>query len=329
MQIYESNLQKENAKFPSQLDFYQIANNRHLLKTKEEKDRYRRLCAGAEGERLVLEYLEKHGEKNWSVLLNFWMDHNGPFETDLMLFTQNQLYCFEIKNYTGDFTYENGVSKVNGWELDNNLVEQTRRASVKMKNILTNFRYPVPVTHAVIFTNADNYVQILSDVGDLKIIPRYCLLNFIKNIAENEKKSTRSPLNIRRILDHFETYEIDNPFAPKPLSGTSMLAVRKGIYCRKCLSYDVEIRRTQIICNCGFNESKEEATLRTICDYGVLNFASKLTIKNLLEFLDNQISAKYLSQILYKHFDVYQNGSHTFFHNIRVPYYKSEQSFKL
>src|SRR5699024_3858846 len=108
-----TDLQKEEAKQPTELDFYQAADRRHLLRSDEETYKLRRLIAGEAGEKIVIDYLNQYGKPHWMGIPNLWMNSFGPFECDFLLITRCKVYVFEIKNYRGEFMYKEWIVKIN------------------------------------------------------------------------------------------------------------------------------------------------------------------------------------------------------------------------
>ena len=87
MKIFQTNLQKKEVKQPTELDFYQAAERRLLLRKDEEFYKLRRLIAGEAGEKVVGDYFKQYGNAHWLGIPNLWMDYFGPFECDFLLLT--------------------------------------------------------------------------------------------------------------------------------------------------------------------------------------------------------------------------------------------------
>jgi len=330
MKLQQTQLQKETVHLPTQLDFYQILYYRGSSYFSKEKKLYKSLKAGAEGEQLVLDQLREHGRKHWIVLHNVWMDKDGQFESDLILITRHCIYVLEIKNYTGKFTYENGICMINHYEISHNCVQQARRNYVNIKNICRGLINPKKIKGALLFVGEDNEVQMNTDIDYINVFDRIQLVGFIKTIAEEEEQYLNHPIDSAKIIARFEQYEIPNPYAPTPLTLDEMEHIRSGIYCAHCHSYNLEIDKHAVNCPCGLTESREEATIRTICEYGVLNFKSNLRRNKLLTFLNEQVSINYLTAtIIREHFIVVKNGSHTYYENMMLPFYKIYHEFTI
>jgi len=323
MKLLHTQLQKETAHLPTQLDFYRILYYRGSSYFSKKKKLYKSLQAGAEGEQLVIDKLKEYGRKHWIVLRNMWMNKNGQFESDIILITSHCVYVFEIKNYTGKFTYENGACLINNREIAHNCVQQARRNYVNIKDICSGLISPKRVKGALLFVGEDNDVEMNTDIDYIDVFNRTQLVGFIKRIVEEEEQYLDYPVDVDSLIARFEQYEISNPYAPDPLTLDEMKEVRGGIYCAHCHTFKVKIHRHKVECDCGLIESREEATIRTICDYGVLQFESHLRRNKLVSFLKEQVSINYLTtKIIKKHFIVVENGSHTYYENKMLPYYK-------
>lgn len=328
MKIYQTNHQKEMAKYPSKLEFEEVAFRRGLLKTEKEMFNYYRTVAGEEGEKIVLEYLKKYGKNHWTVVNNLWQNYSGPLESDLILFTRNKLYVFEIKNYTGAFSYEEGSCKINGRPITSNPFHQVRRAATSLKNICLENGHAIAIQGAVIFVGIDNPIEINSEISDLDIIPRTRLLTYLEKIIDEENQHTGKIIDPVKVLTALEKYEIADHFLPKPITNEEMKSIQRGMCCESCNSFNIVIKRFKVICiHCNHVEVREHAVVRTICDYGVLHFESHLKLKQLFDFFDGEASLPYLKKILRNHFIVVKNGAHTYYVNKKSPLIKISNQF--
>ncbi len=114
---------------PTKCDLLEIVIRRREFADRDVLNELARLKKGAEGEQVVLDYIEKFGRKHWRVLSNLWLDYYGAFEADLLLVTRSGSYALEIKHYNGLFQYDNGLSKLNHREISGNAIYQTRKAT--------------------------------------------------------------------------------------------------------------------------------------------------------------------------------------------------------
>jgi len=309
-------------KEPTKLDVERIIHKRTLRSTQEDYYRLKNLELGALGEQIVFNYLKKYEMDDWIIIRNMWLNVDGPFEADLILLTNHGPYLFEVKNYTSDFIFENGVSSFNGHLNSGNPINQTRRNTINLQKIGNGFSNQITVQGVLVLVGVDNYVEINDDISNIKIIKRNELKRTMKQIVKKEKDYRGKPVNNNYLLKQLKKHEIDRYHGPEPLSKEKINTLQKGICCLRCNSFDVTIKRKTIECICGFTEERELAILRTICEYGVLTFDRDFKIGELLEFFDYQINHVNLRKVLKKYFKSRGKGKHTFYINKSLPLYK-------
>lgn len=329
MIIKQTELQKASTHLPTQLDFFHILSQRGSAYFSKEKRLYYTLKAGAEGEATVLQLLKEFGRHHWVVLQNVWMNKDGNFESDLILITSHCVYLFEIKHYRKKFTYENGICYYDNNEMPRNGIQQARRNHVYLKNICLDIIPPEQVRAAILFTGKNCDVEIKTAIDYLDIKNRTQIIDFIQKIAIEEEDYLGQPLNADKLIAYFEQYEVMNPYLPTPLTDEEMTEIRGGIYCAHCFNFNLSIHQAYVKCSCGLKESREEATIRTICDYGMLTFGQPMTRRNLLSFFDGQVGKNLLLKTVSEHFIVNQNGSHTTIENKNLLYSKIKNEFNV
>lgn len=173
----------------------------------------------------------------------------------------------------------------------------------------------------LLFIGQDSWVDLKSKIENLQIITSNQFLFFLKKIVTKSKSEKLTVSTIEQVLRGCECYQTKNPFAPKPIDSEMFKQLRKGIYCEVCHSFHLRVEKHFIQCNsCGLIEAKEKAILRTIHEYGLLNFHSELTTGQLLEFLDYQITEYKLRKILNKYFVRVGKTGGTFYKNKKVSF---------
>lgn len=329
MQLQKSIFQETLVGLPTQLDILRVINIRGSNVFAPQKNLYTSLSVGDMGEQTVMDYIAKYGDPSWVILRNIWLSHFGELECDLILITKHSIYVIEIKNYTGKFTYENGKCYYNQNETKINPIEQVRKNKVDLQNILSQIYPNIKIEAVVIFVGADNEVEILSEINDIKVINRTQIRNFILQIKNKEERTYQNPLNANKIIQQLHKFEIQNPFMHAPLTPGEMNEIRGGIYCANCYNFNVQLTRLNIKCDCGLTESKEEAVIRTICDLGVLNYEDDLYRKDIVNFLAGDVSLSYIRKVLNMHFTVINNFSHSYIQNTRLPYSHNYEQYAI
>lgn len=325
MNLIQTTLQKEQIDWPNQLEFLQVIDRRGLTIFSEEKKLCKSLQAGVIGERKLLQYLVTFGSSHWVVLKNLWLKDFKKFECDLLLITKHCIYIFEVKNYQGKFSYKDGKCFFNEVESPLNPLEQVRANAISIRNYLKRHGINLPVKAAVVFTGQDNEVHIHSEIDDIEVVPSSHLRNFIQRLVVEENQSPFHNWSPERLIEVFEKIEILNPFLPEPLAREQMREIKGGIYCANCLSFEVTKTKAAITCACGLKESLEEAVIRTVCDYSILQYGRSLSRQELSAFFDGQVSVSYLRNVLTRHFDTERISRNTVYH---IPPHNYEENRK-
>lgn len=328
MKIHKTRIIEESSKLPTELDHLQIKVARDFSKTGKDRFKLELLKKGVAGEDKVIETLEKFGKNDWIVLRNLWLQFHSPFEYDIVLLTRHCLQIFEVKNYTGNFTYENGACMENGRKMDFDIIQQTRRNVIRMQRIFEHVPNPPKVKGALIFAGENNQVKINSPVEDIEILQLTDLYEYIKRLIEEENAHYSNPIDANEVMSHLEKLEVIHPYPPEILSKSAIKKLRTGIQCARCGNFHLEQKKYYVICSCGYHESREEAIIRTACEYGVLRHGLNFTVGEILAFIDCQASSSYVRKIFKKHFKQTLNGRFTYYENRHLPYYKIHHEFE-
>ena len=304
MNIRLTAMQELEQKEPTHLDVLHEFDKRKGLKQYPKlKNKLRKLERGYKGEMLLIDYLKKYGESHWVILRNVWLNFFGGFECDVLLITKSGLYPFEVKNYSNTFYLKDNIGKINEIELSKHPVSQGQNAVLSLKAIFKHLPTPPDVIGSVLFIGADSKVDIQDDVLHLNILLRNDLKDFILDIAQKERAYKGPKMNLNKILKTLSQHEIKNQFPAISLYSKLKQQIQSGIICSHCGSFDLEITKTYVTCKCGMHEPRDEAIVRTICEYGVMNFDRNLTMTELVDFFDSQVSRSNVHRVVKQYFD--------------------------
>lgn len=306
--------QIKDAQLPTRLELYTELNKRNAL-LEDTKDEFTRLKSGLDGEQTILDYIKQYGEPHWKVLQNIWLDHYGKFEVDCMLVTRKQIYLFEVKNYTGHYVFQNSQCSCNGQKIGHNAINQAQKSYINFQDFLRQNQLNIPVTGALVFTGIDCEITVHDEVDDLKIVNRNQLRNFIWQIRNNERNYTKSRIDIDYIQQILEDYEINDPFLPAPISDETSSLLERGIRCSQCNSFEVDTSKSYVSCKCGMHEPRENAIVRTICEYGVIHFEKDLVTTDITDFFNGAYSRLTITKYLARHFERIGYGRGTKYRN--------------
>jgi hypothetical protein len=317
MEILTTEIQKIKSHIPTRLEILRELNKREALIHDEELQKeLNRQERGIEGEEILLEHIQEVAPNHWIVLRNVWINYYGTFECDLVLITHDAVYLFEVKNYSGRFEIDQHVGKHGSKNVGNNVVSQALRMTINLREMLQNAVHDVNVIGVAAFVGGNNQVVVKDKVKGLKILGPNEVLDFIWSIRKNENQHVGYPIDSEKILQALAQYEIPPPYAPdKDISPEVFELVRGGIRCGCCGNFALATRKRHLDCTCGFIEPREEAIVRTICEYGVLNYRKNLRTSDLVRFFAGNVSRTTLYKYLAKHFEQIGNNRNAGFTN--------------
>jgi len=129
--------------------------NARMSLVEKDKQHFYNLVKGYEGEVMFDSLTEKLHCQSY-ILNDLLLESNGSkFQIDSIMLTQEPLYLFEVKNYEGDFYFENErfytISKKEK-EIKNPL-QQLERSESLLRQLLQNLGYRIPIEAYVVFIN--------------------------------------------------------------------------------------------------------------------------------------------------------------------------------
>lgn len=314
MKLYETKTKLACEMKPTQVEMGRLAAERGLL-TEKETVNLTRSEMGEVGEKRVCDFIESEGRPGWTLIRNMWLSDDGPFECDIILITNHAVHTFEVKHYTGRFTYENGSCKIGNIKMTHDCIQQARKSFLKLQKICKKFNYHMPVNGGIVFSSPKNKVVINSPVEDISVLEIPDLYEYLQNIKRAEDMHPQAPIDTQRLIGVLENYEIENLYQATPYSAEEIAGAHKGICCGMCRSFDIEHSKHYVHCKCGFHESREEAIVRSACEYGALTYDRNFSTGDIWEFIGGQASRKFLRSILSKHFTHITKHKHSYFEN--------------
>src|SRR5690625_2582073 len=320
MEVIQTEKQKALNHIPTKLEVLREINKREGIKqNKKLKEEYKRLEKGFKGEQELVKYLEEFGADYWKILRDVWLDYFGEFEIDLLLITGAGLYIFEVKNYTGKLELKNGQCYMANGSIGHNPFSQAQKSLVNLKGIFKNKLNPSKIQGILTFIGENNSVHIHDQLSGIKIITRNELMNEIRKIKQEEREYLGYPLDVESVLSILNVYDIGSPTKEKEIPEEAKANLHTGICCSHCGNFELDTRKSYISCPCGMHESREEAIVRTICEYGIIHHNKNLTTTEVTEFFGEDISRSTAIRYLNKYFKRVGNYKSTIFVNKQKP----------
>lgn len=299
----------------STLQYLEILNRRNGL-TQKQQFNLKLQQRGFLGEKELYRLLMKHGQRNWAVSHDLWLGVGGSTQIDLLLVTRSGLLVIDAKNYEGHYSHINGQAMINGKQVNHDIFTQLNRSVEKVKEMCKQLGYNGTVKGRVVFVNADSQLQVEGGVAELAL-NRAGLINLLQQIDESEVISMPANLNpfqLQKLV--LERFKIDSPYPPKSLSHDEVSFLKPGLCCQECMNFELKLTRYKVVCLlCGHAQSKEQAVVRAICEYGVLTHERVLRPNQVMLFMGSQLEVRYLGRILRKYFNLLSNGRYTSYAN--------------
>lgn len=328
MHILQTQRQIVRNEHPIKLEILRELNKRDAL-NEDLLSEWQRLESGFAGEQKVLNFIQEFGEEHWAVIKNVWLDYYGKFECDLLLITNTKVHPLEIKNYTGKFEFQNNQCLINGKKISHNAITQAQKTATNLEQIFQNSNHNLTVQGALIFIGQHNEVLVHDKVDTIEIIRPNQLRNYIWELVKEEKNYYGPSIDTESVIEQLERFEADNPFMGHEISDEIKGRACKGICCSHCGNFQIDTTKAYISCPCGMYEPRENAIVRTICEYGVIHSDKDLRTTNLLGFFGGDISRRTLQKYLNKHFTKTGGGRGSRFLNFKLPFNKIQYLFNL
>ncbi|PLS02642.1 nuclease-related domain-containing protein [Neobacillus cucumis] len=281
-----------------ELQFLRSLNARTELAEKDDQ-RFHNLTKGYEGE-LMFDRLTEKMECPSYLLNDLLLESNGSkFQIDTLMIMQEPFYLFEVKNYEGDFYYENGrfCTLSNNKEIKNPLL-QLERCDSLLRQLLQNLGYRVAIQAYVIFINPRFHLY-QSPLNKPIIYPGQ-LPHFMNKL--NRKMSTLNGRHKNLAEQLVAMHQTESPY--EKYAKYTIDRIEKGVICASCHSFKVCCYDRHLQCEvCGHREGIDEAVIRTVKEIKLLYPEHKITTNEVFEWCEVVDSKKRIRRILQQNFN--------------------------
>lgn len=331
MKLITTEKQRLMQHIPTRLELLRELNKRKaFVHHSDLRDELLRQERGAAGEEILFDYIRGIAPDHWIVLKNVWIKYYGIFECDVLLITHAGFYIFEVKNYSGRFEVDQHVGKHGSKNVGNNVISQALKITINLREILHKQMSSLDVIGTAAFVGINNKVVIKDEINSLNILNPNEVQEFIWDIRTAEYDYRGYQIDSDLILDILSQYEISNPYPPeKDIPEEVFQSIREGVCCGRCGNFEIDASKKYLDCDCGMIEPRQEAILRTICEYGVLNYRKDLKTTELTNFFNDEVGRSSLLQYLKEHFERIGNNRSAGFINKGRPLFEVYNYFNL
>ena len=277
-----------------ELLYYKALEKRTELDFEEKRNLYN-IEKGFDGECLYDKIFDEIGHENLYVLRDLHLKAGKSItQFDSIIISMDRVVVNEIKNYSGDYHYENNGWDRNGKQLKDNAHIQLSRAKGKIIQLRDEADLNFNVEGAVIFTGDDFRLTTESDHIWSETVMRNQLRNYFKKF-----KDDRIGDKAKNIVRHIKNTIAENPYHEEE---ADVSRLQRGLYCGECGSFELIKGRFQYTCtSCESIESNETHLLRTMSDHKFLFYNQPITKQSILHLIDYQISEDGVYRFLKKH----------------------------
>lgn len=277
------------------------------------------LQRGFEGECLYDKIFDQIGHENVYIFRDVYLKIESSItQYDSIVISNNRVVVNEIKNFAGDYRYENNNWSKGNKQLPDNAFIQLNRAMSKLKQLSNNSSVNFKVDGDVIFPNDD--FRLTSEDHNIwnETVLRNELRTYLRKF-KNEHLSDKAKNIAILIRDAIE----DNPYFTEKADITKL---QRGLYCGECGNFNLIKGRFQLTCGkCGTVESNETHLIRAMSDHKYLFYNQPMSRQSLSHLIDNQLHEITIYRALQKHCYVNQKGNRTTY---TLKHYNSETALR-
>ncbi len=274
----------------------------------QEKKQYVNQVRGFEGKQWFDEFVEQ-ADLQALVINDLFL--NGPdtnYQFDSVVILENRVNIYEVKNYTGRYSYRDGqLFSENGFRMQDPVAQAKRKQSY-LHNFSLARGFSCEVNAYVVFINPNFYIYTLPENDDIIFAGQ--LEYHLKELTDDSYPITAQDTRLGKLLvrKHHENYRPDN------LPSYDFETIKKGIRCGKCNSFEATKTRQKRFCaSCGCIEKISDALYRNILEFQLLFPEIPVSVKNIREWLDGNYSDARIRRVLDNNMTIELYGPSTFY----------------
>ena len=281
---------------PIEMTILGLLNNRMTL-VEKDKQHYHNLVKGYGGEVMFDSLTEKLDGHHYILNDLLLESNNSKFQIDSLMISPEPLYLFEVKNYEGDFYFENGrFYTIAKKEIKNPLLQLERSESL-LRQLLQDLGYRISIEAFVVFINP-GFTLYQAPLNKPIIYPNQ-LPRFLKKISS--RPSTLSTRHKSLAEQLVSLHQRDFPYDRLPSYDFDSL--RKGMNCRLCHSFMVRVHGRYLVCEvCGHKEEIDNAILRAVDEMMLLLPAMKISTNRVRDWCQVVDSTKTIRRVMKQHY---------------------------
>ncbi len=276
-----------------------------------DKRNYLNLKKGYEGE-VMFDTLTASLDQKFLILPDLLLESNNTtFQIDSLMITQESLIPWEVKNYEGNYYFENdNFFLCSNQNPITNPLHQLNRSETLLRTLLKGNGFHLPVEGNLSFINPEFFLY--QAPQNKKIVFRPQLNSTINNL--NSRPSNLNGTH-RKIADFLLSAHIPESKNIR-LPSYDYAQLRKGVNCGRCYSSSVTYEERKIVCkDCGYEEYYQSVVVRSIEELVLLFPDIKITAKVVYDWCRLGKHSRKIRRILSANYKILGHGPHSYYVN--------------
>ena len=270
--------------------------NRMTLPPQDRKN-YVHLQKGYEGEQ-QFDHLLGGLECDHIQLHDLLLEYSGTvFQIDTLLITKEKIFVYEVKNYQGEFFFEQEKFMKYPHQEIMNPLHQIGRSAPMLTQLLRKLGFNLPIQFHIVFINLE-FTLYHADKNPTIILPTQ--LN--QHLRLLHEITTRLSQNHHRLAEKLVELHLEkSPYQKRP--EYTYDEIRKGIVCGGCGLMEVELKGRKYYCAyCNWTEQVSTVITSSIKEFQLLFPEKKVTVSTIGDWCGGTVSLKTISRVLNQNF---------------------------
>lgn len=287
---------------PVILNYYESLEGRNVEITKHLDEQYQIMRQGFEGEKQFLKYLQE-SKCQWFIH-DLQIKLHNQVQFDFIAITDDTVFQFEIKNFSGDYFFENQRLYRDTGFVAKNIISQYEVAHNTLRKLLHKFHIKRKVKSYVVFIN-----ETFTLTGELRSHIHLLLhseLYKLKDMLSHNFKYDENEMIYKQLMELHKPFLV-NQYHFKRVALKEIAAGVKCIHCGTLLSPSqfFNVRKFVKCKRCGHILNRQEMLIRALYELYILK-GEAFTLKEATIWTG--VSRSSIKRILYTKFERIGSG---------------------
>lgn len=282
----------------------------HMPLSNEQQKMYKRLYRGYLGERKLAAFFKSELHQDRIEIYDLRLQiNNNESQIDCLLILDGVFYLIEVKNFQGDYYYENQrwFIAATGKEINNPLY-QLNRNELLLKEFFVQQKIPLQITPRVIFIHPEFH---------LYQAPRHAPIIYPNQLKRFTQKLSAFPKPIHsehnKIANLLRAHHVTNS-AYEQFPEYNYHDLKKGVFCYSCRGEMKKYDQRNLICSkCNQKEPIDISAIKSIEAFNLLFPNETITKNTIYIWCGGTLPKRTIQRILINHFQLINNGRSSYY----------------